>query len=118
METTLYDRSGQPTAYIADDNETIYLWDGRAVAYLYDDKVYGFNGQHLGWFIDGIIYDEHGLKIGFVSSKCPSVKRVSPVKSVKHVKSAKHVRSVPRIRPVLKISSSDEDFKAFLENEK
>jgi len=35
-------------AYIADDRETIYLWDGHAVAYLYEDKVYGCNGKHLG----------------------------------------------------------------------
>lgn len=107
---------GKPIAYIANDNETIYLWDGHAVAYLYNDKAYGFNGRHLGWFIGGIIYDLQGLKIGFVGNKCPSVKSISPIKSVKHVKSIKSVRSVPNVRPVLSIGYSDRDFEAFLES--
>ena len=116
METTLYDRNGHPTAYIADDNETIYLWNGHVVAYLCDDKVYGFNGQHLGWFVDGVVRDQSGAKIGFVGEKCPSVKHVSPVKSVKHVKHVKNVRHIAHIRPILKIGYSDEDFERFLEN--
>ena len=55
MEKTLYDTQGEPVAYISDHlNMVIYLWDGHPAAYLYDYHVYGFNGQHLGWFLDDI----------------------------------------------------------------
>jgi hypothetical protein len=73
MEKTFYDKKGGPAAYIAMDyHEAIFLWDGQAVAYLYEeDHVYGINGQHLGWFIDDILYDQEGVRIGFTSSTCP-----------------------------------------------
>ncbi len=54
MELTIYDKSGRPHAYIADDG-TIYLWNGEPVAYLEEEHVYGFNGTHLGRFENGII---------------------------------------------------------------
>jgi hypothetical protein len=115
METTLYSKNGKSVAYVADDGETIYLWDGHAVAYLHEDKVYGFNGKLLGWFANGIIYDMHGHQIGFTQGKCPSVTLVPSVKSVKYVKSVKSVRSVPYVRPILSRVHSDEDLQDFLE---
>ena len=73
METTLFDRDGNAVAYIADDYRgTIYLWEGNVVAYVYEDRhIYGFNGRHLGWFIDDIIFNYHGERIGFTSRSCP-----------------------------------------------
>lgn len=40
MEETLYDLEGNPIAYIAYDNNTIYLWNGTPVAYLEPDTQY------------------------------------------------------------------------------
>jgi hypothetical protein len=73
MERTLYDRDGYAVAYITDDyHETVYMWDGTPVAYLYDDQhVYGINGRHLGWFIDDILYNNNGARIGFTVNTCP-----------------------------------------------
>lgn len=67
-EVSLYDNFGRPIAYIAmDDEMTVYLWSGRPVAYLSNEDdtlhVYGFNGTHLGWFVDGIIITH----VGFVA---------------------------------------------------
>jgi hypothetical protein len=74
MEKILYDNKGDPVAYIAlDYHGGIFLWDGQAVAYLYEENhVYGINGRHLGWFIDDILYDQEGVRVGFTSSTCPS----------------------------------------------
>lgn len=73
METSLYNEKGDPVAYISDDyNKTIYLTDGSPVAYLYNrDHVYGFNGRHLGYWIEEILYNHYGERIGFASSTCP-----------------------------------------------
>jgi hypothetical protein len=51
-EISLFDFKGRATAYIAKDM-TIYLWDGKPVAYLHGDEpkeslnIYGFNGKHI-----------------------------------------------------------------------
>jgi len=73
MEKTLFDKNGEAVAYIMDDyHETIYLWDGSPVAYLYDEEhVYGINGRHLGRFINEVIYNALGERIGFTSNTCP-----------------------------------------------
>jgi hypothetical protein len=114
METTLYDKNGCPTAYLAEDKETIYLWDGKAAAYVVDEKIYGFNGRHIGWYKNGVLYDCNGAKIGFRGDKCPSARNTSPIKCIKQVKHVKSERRVSRIRPVFKVGSSDEAFGGFL----
>ena len=107
METNLYDKNGNAVAYIAEDAEhSIFTWDGQAVCYIVTDKVYGWNGRHLGWFIDGVIYDNHGCRVGFIQRKCPVVTRVTSVKSVKSVKHVKNVRQVAFVRPVLSMGSA------------
>ncbi len=62
-EISLYDPHGVAVAYIADDL-TVYIWDGDPTAYLSGSdhrfSIYAFNGMHLGWFINGIVYDHSG----------------------------------------------------------
>jgi len=85
METTLFDAQGESVAYLTDDyDRTIYLWDGHPVAYLYEQRhVYGFNGRHLGWFIDQILYDENGERLGFTFVSCPTTVAKEPEKHKK-----------------------------------
>lgn len=74
MEKTLYDKSGNAAAYIASDysRETLYLWDGTPVAYIYEEEhVYGINGRHLGWLRDDVIYSNKGERMGFTHTTCP-----------------------------------------------
>lgn len=61
-------------AYVATGyQDAVFLWDGSATAYLYEEShVYGVNGRHLGWFIDDILYDQEGARVGFTSSTCPA----------------------------------------------
>jgi len=113
MEISLFDKNGSAVAYISSDG-TIYLWDGRPVAYLLENHVYGFNGKHLGWFENGIMYDGDGYRIGFSREKCPVVTQIEPVKSVKHVKSVKSVKSIAPIKPIFSLANSNKKFKEFL----
>ena len=73
MGKTSFNQVGDSIAHITSDyRETIYLWDGWAVAYLYSkEHVYVINSRHLGWFTDEILYNNHGDRIGFISSTCP-----------------------------------------------
>ncbi|MEW6668245.1 MAG: 4-fold beta flower protein [Thermodesulfobacteriota bacterium] len=73
MEKILYNKDGQAVAFIANDyHDTIYLWEGLPVAYLYEgENVYGFNGRHLGWIRDEILFNHAGERVGFTYTTCP-----------------------------------------------
>lgn len=116
MELTIFDKSGRAQAYIAyDDEETIYLWNGKPVAYSDGEHVYGINGKHLGWFENGVLYDEEGSKIGFTQQTCPSITSVEPIKSVRQIKPVKSVQQIPPVKPVFSLGNSVVDLSAFLE---
>ena len=59
MDITFYDSHGKPTAY-TEDNEHIYLFSGKPVAYIDGSSVYSYSGRHLGWFDEGWIRDNSG----------------------------------------------------------
>ncbi len=115
METTLFNRNGKPVAYLAEDAETIYMWDGRAVGYLFEDKVYGWNGKQLGWFVNGTFFDIYGLRTGFIKSKSPIPTDIEPGKSAKQVKSARSVRQGVIAKPVMCYGYSGRSLEEILE---
>ena len=115
MEDTLYNAKGEPIAYISDDmNKTIYLWDGHPVAYLSSYHVYGFNGQHLGWFINGVIYDSDGNRMGFNSTTCPVAGYEELPKGKKYPVDKIRPRYEAPPLPELGFNYSTEDFAIFL----
>lgn len=114
-ETTLFERNGAPVAYIADDKEgTIYLWSGDAVAYLHKEHVYGFNGEHLGWFDAEVMRDSDGAKVGFTKKTCPSITKIEPIKKIKKIKKIKSIKTIAPIRPINKMGTSDESLVSVL----
>ncbi|HEY5653928.1 MAG TPA: hypothetical protein VIR63_06135 [Pontiella sp.] len=115
-ETTLYDAKGHAVAYIVEDGQSsIYLWDGHAVAYLVDEnKVYGWNGQHLGWFEEGIMRDIEGKKVGFFIDQCPAVPKMEKTKKTKNTKRLKATQKVLKARRSDKELLADTSLDAFL----
>ncbi|EMP7217993.1 TPA: 4-fold beta flower protein [Pseudomonas aeruginosa] len=114
-ETTLFDGSGAPVAYISDDAESnIYLWSGVAVAYIVDSHIYGFNGKHLGWFDQGIAWDEKGHPVGFVRSVCPKMAKLEPLKKLKKLLKLKSLRKLAPLRPLNKRAVSGWSLEEFL----
>lgn len=96
---TFYDSHGNPSAYLYDDGEHIYLFNGKPVAYLHENTVYGYNGHQYGWFENGWIIDLNGYCVFFTESASGSgpvkpAKHVKPVKSVRHAKYAKAAKSL------------------------
>lgn len=114
VEETLFDRGGRATAYIASDGNTIYMWDGHAVAYLVDDKLYGWNGRHLGWFVNGVIYDSSGYRTGFNRSRCPVATYAAPAKYAKYARYAKYSRHAAYARPALSTGLSGTELAVLL----
>ena len=75
---TFYDSYGTPVAYTEDD-ESIYLFKGNPVAYFYENKVYGYNGHHFGWYENGWVRDKNGRCVFFTENATGS----GPIKPVK-----------------------------------
>ncbi|WP_116451482.1 4-fold beta flower protein [Blastococcus litoris] len=113
-EQSLYDRGGRPTAYIAEDGETIYTWRGKAVCFVSDERLYGWNGRHLGWMVNGVLYDGTGRRVGYTRERCPVACHASPAKSAKHARSAKSARQAARARPALSTGPSQQTLDDFL----
>lgn len=116
MNETLYDIEGNPIAYINwDDNGTIYLWNGVPVAYLYgSDMIYGFNGSHLGWYIDGVVWNVKGMRAGFNKQTCPVMKKMEPLKSLRQLKPLKSLRQLPYCKPIFSHLNSKESLPQIL----
>lgn len=115
MEETLYNIFGAPIAYIAYDNDaTIYMWNGRPVAYLVNDMIYGFNGKHLGWFINGIVWNKSGEINGFNQMASDVCVALSPFKGFKEYLPYKAYREYPSYRPFFSRCKASESLSQFL----
>jgi hypothetical protein len=107
METTLFDRTGQPVAYVADDaGRTVYLWSGQAVAYLDHDVLVGWNGRQLGIYMRGRVYDVTGRLVGSIADECTYVPLPEPAKPEKLPKRMKHPRDSRLSSPKLSLAWS------------
>ncbi|MEN9442518.1 MAG: hypothetical protein RLZ33_2595 [Bacteroidota bacterium] len=116
-ETSLFDKNGVAQAFITDD-QTIYLWDGKPVAYLSNSNnlwhVYGFNGSHLGWYIDGIIYDHSGKPVGAQKSAISTITTTPGFKGMKIMKPMKSMKEMAPMKPMLSKSWSNTTLTIFL----
>ncbi|WP_299464111.1 4-fold beta flower protein [uncultured Microscilla sp.] len=69
-ERTIFDKDGEARAYLAKDN-TIYLFTGESAAYMTSSRqsgfksIFGMNGEHMGWFVDGIFFNHQQKVVGF-----------------------------------------------------
>jgi hypothetical protein len=104
-EITLFNGQGRASAYIAlEDELTIYLWSGKPVAYLQSDSaggfhLYGFNGKHLGWFVDGIVRDHDGNAACAVKERLQYTE-YEPYKGYKAYKPYKGYKAYAPYRPI------------------
>lgn len=99
-EIPIWDRRSVATAYIVPgDGDTIYLWTGQPVAYLLGEDVYGFNGNHLGWFIDGIVWDWEGVAVGFTRQAPYVAQTAEPPKAPRQTKPASLPREAVPAKP-------------------
>ena len=97
-EISLYDDTGEAVAYIDTDEEmNIYLWKGKPVAYLDEQSVYGFNGKHLGWFKEGIIWDHEGYAVGFIEG---AVNKLTKLECLKGLQKLTPLKSLQKLEPL------------------
>ena len=101
MEASLFDQDGKAVAYLAADRETIYLWDGRAAAYLVGPRVFGVNGRN--WVASTTAPFSTFTASGPVSSRAspPIPTDIEPVKPGKKARSIRKPRQGGLAKPTL-----------------
>jgi hypothetical protein len=114
-EISLFDSKGQAVAYIdTSEDLTIYLWKGQPVAYLDGSSVYGFNGKHLGWFKDGIIWDHKGCGVGFVEGAVNKLAKLEKLKGLQQLTPLKSLQELEPLEPMHKDKWSPIPLEIFL----
>ena len=102
-EVSLYDYAGEAVAYIdTDDEMNIYLWKGEPVAYLDGQSIYGFNGKHLGWFKEGIIWDHEGYAVGFIEGAVNKLTKLERLKGLRKLTPLKSLQQLEPLEPLHK----------------
>lgn len=102
-EISLYDDAGEAVAYIdIDDEMNIYLWKGEPVAYLDGQSIYGFNGKHLGWFKEGIIWDHEGYAVGFIEGAVNKLTKLERLKGLQKLTPLKSLQQLEPLEPLHK----------------
>ena len=115
-EVTLFGSRGEPIAYIEDSKDkTIYTFNGQPLAYIDGDQnIYGFNGRHLGWFEDQVVWDQSGQRVGFTKATCPVFTQFEPFKGFKQFKPFKSFKQFAPLRPFKSNAVSDVGLLEFL----
>jgi hypothetical protein len=110
--TEFFDSKGAAIAYF-DDDETLYLWSGEPVAYVAEDSLFGFNGNHLGWRKDGMIYDHDGYVVAAISGMFKTPVALAPFKGLKKLKPLKSLKELKPLKPIFVSSWSGNPAQSF-----
>lgn len=113
-DINLFDSSGNAVAYIAvDEDSTIYLWSGQPVAYLDEDNVYGFDGKHIGWYEKAAIYDHQGDVVAAIAEDFRRPVAIAPLKGIKQLSPLKALEEMEPLKPLFHSQWSNVPAKAF-----
>ena len=94
-----FDRAGNEAAF-CQDGRALYLWKGKAAAFIHDDKIYAFNGRFIGWADRGWILDEDGACLLFEHDAVGGPKKpVRQAKTTPGPRGAKPSRAEPQQAP-------------------
>jgi hypothetical protein len=105
---TFYNSEGRAVAYLDDDGQSIYLYDGTPVAWLSKNNVYAYSGKFLGWFENGWFIDLSGDHVFFAEGASGGpVKPIKQVRPIRGVREVRPVRGVCEVRPVKPVKSLD-----------
>lgn len=110
MSLEFYDRHGEACLY-SEDDETLYSWDGYAIAYFYGEDIYLFTGEHFGRFKKGWVIDDQGYRVYFtqraVGGPLRPTKHPKPFKQIKKPEPERLRRKLAPMEPLAKDAWAD-----------
>lgn len=101
-EVSIFDETGNATHYIDVSKGTVYSFDGTPVAFLKAKStyynVYSYQGDHLGWFENGVIRDHKGDIVGFQRGAITNI--LPKLESIKGIKKIEPIRPIEKLEPI------------------
>ncbi len=98
-----YDKEGNPCCY-SDDFVHIYSYEGEALGYLQDDKVWNYDGRYLGLFQNNWVIDKYGYYLFFtenaIGGPLKPLRKLAPLKSLKELRPLKSFRELAPLSPM------------------
>lgn len=117
--TTLYNSDGRAVAYVDDDGQSIYLYDGTPVAWCSDESIYNYNGAYLGWFEDGWVIGRNGDRVFFtddaVGGPARPPRNPPPARGARRARPARGAREARPSRPAPRLAWSDNSDESFFD---
>jgi len=80
-EIVIYDSAGIPTFRIL-RNGRIVDFNGLSIGFIFDTHVYDYNGNHRGFFEEGILRDHDGFVVGYSDSVTSPVHPPFPLRQL------------------------------------
>jgi hypothetical protein len=119
QQITLFDSDGVARAFIDyDDDQTIFLWDGTPIAFLEKEGkeicVIGLNGEFLGWYQQGILYDENGYMVGIKKGAIKMETKPEKMKASPQLSPIHPIAPIAPLQPDLRDSWSNVNLADFL----
>lgn len=88
MKLCFYNKEGNLFSYCEDENH-IYTFDGKPVAYIDTEDIYTFEGTHIGYLEDGNVWDHNGDMLLFTDFSKFGIGPLKPKKALKPKKGLK-----------------------------
>jgi hypothetical protein len=119
QEVSLFDSNGEAVAYIDfGEDATIFTWAGTPVAFLEKDSqdicVFGFNGDFLGWYEGGVIYDKKGYVVGARESSINTFTKLEKIKGLQELTPLRPLTPLTPLQPLWKNTWSNTSLTEFL----
>ena len=86
--------------YVSAESRSCYR-ETRLKSDLFNKAVYGFNGNHLGWFTNGMLIDHDGY-VACAVKDMVTTPNLPSLKSLKSLKPLKSLTELPPLFPLLK----------------
>jgi hypothetical protein len=115
-EAEFFDSKGTAVAYFDydDADRTFYLWsEGEPVAHMDEDSLYGFNGKHLGWLQNGVIYEHEGNVVAATVARFKDPVQPPPPKGPKQYKPYKDYKEYRPYKPPFSTTWSEMTARSF-----
>lgn len=109
MSVIFCDKIGRATFWVAEDNSRLIDEHGKTHGYVEGEAVFGLDGSHRGWYLDGLLRDLNGNVVAFWSELrsapsspvLPILHQPTPVTPVSEVAPTKHLLNITHIMPQL-----------------
>lgn len=110
-EEYLYDASGNVSAVVdtpnSSNNTILYAPNGTPIGYMdIDNAVYTFSGGYIGWYSDGILWDNNGYIISYAERRKPPIITTDLTRQTVILNNQNIPAIVPPVQPITTVPAT------------